>query len=369
MVEVAARALSVRYRVAEFSDFSQVAALEARNGLATKTQTEWVHLWQSNPAYAKTKSWAIGWVCENEQSEIVGSLGNVPLIYELNGREILTATSRALVADHAYRGYMFPIIRRFIRQPGAELIVDATSNSNSTPLHKACRFLPVPAGNWRKSTFWITNHKGFLVSSLKKKHLPSSIRYLISPYSHVRELFFRKPSSGSHELQVCKGFDERFEEFWIRLKQAHPQQLLANRSQKTLAWHFHYSLAQDETWIVAANDGASLAAYAVFQRQDNPEVDLKRVRLVDYQDLDGSCRFLESMLHWGLEQCSLREIHMLEAFGFAEKKQRVIDKFVPYTRELPSWLFYYKTINPTLAPALTQPDVWDPCHYDGDASL
>jgi hypothetical protein len=46
----------------------------------------------------------------------------------------------------------------------------------------------------------------------------------------------------------------------------------------------------------ARTDGRRLVAYAIFDRPDNPKYGLRRVRLVDFQSLDGTTALLPTIL-------------------------------------------------------------------------
>src|SRR5262245_22421281 len=88
-----------RLRAARFQDYQQIALLEARHGLGTlaeKSYERWMHLWKGNPAYRERQSdWTIGWVLEAENGRIVGSMTNVPLLYEFQGKRVLAASGRS----------------------------------------------------------------------------------------------------------------------------------------------------------------------------------------------------------------------------------------------------------------------------------
>ena len=60
---------------------------------------------------------------------------------------------------------------------------------------------------------------------------------------------------------------------------------------------------------------------------------------------------------------------MLESIGFRADTHDVIKKLAPYERILPSWLYFYKTRDKSLAERLSDPCVWNPSQFDGDASL
>src|SRR5438477_13067575 len=67
-------------REAKFEDYPQIAALEAKYGLEAKSYEEWKHLWSNNLVWREYQErLPIGWVLEDENRSIIGSLGNIPL--------------------------------------------------------------------------------------------------------------------------------------------------------------------------------------------------------------------------------------------------------------------------------------------------
>ena len=116
------------------------------------------------------------------------------------------------------------------------------------------------------------------------------------------------------------------------------------------------------------NGDQEFTGYAVFLRQDSPDIGLRRMRLVDFQSDGDGVKFLHDVIEVALSRCHTEGIHVLESIGFGNVRRRQIDALAPYQRQLPSWMFWYKVSaqNPELAKALMNPDVWDPCTYDGD---
>jgi hypothetical protein len=110
-------------------------------------------------------------------------------------------------------------------------------------------------------------------------------------------------------------------------------------------------------------------AYAIFLRQDKPDIHLKRVRLIDFQVLNGNHQLLARMLAWAVRRCQQEGVHMLEAFSMRPDKQAVIDGLAPRRRRLPAWLYFYMATSKGLTEELRDLNVWDPCQYDGDGSL
>jgi hypothetical protein len=119
-------------------------------------------------------------------------------------------------------------------------------------------------------------------------------------------------------------------------------------------------------------EGSSgLAAYAVFLRQDQPELGLTRVRLADFKYLEeetGPAQ-LTAMLQTAIDRCRRDCIHMLEIIGLAPSLERETERLSPYRRDLPSWLYFYKANDSDLAEKLKNAAVWEPSLFDGDSSL
>jgi len=139
-----------KLREAHFEDYDQIAGLESRFGLTAKPYEEWVHLWQGNPLYRKLEAhWPIGWVLEDEDGKIVGSMGNIPFLYELNGRRILVASGRSWVADIAYRSASLLLLDNLIKQRDVDLYLNNTASHNSVAAVTALECSRVPVGNER----------------------------------------------------------------------------------------------------------------------------------------------------------------------------------------------------------------------------
>jgi hypothetical protein len=364
-----------KIREAEFEDYDRIAATQVRYGRPVKNFEEWKHQWINNPAFIQVCTvLPIGWVLEREDNEIVGYLGNIPLFYELDGQRLLASVAHAWVVDEQYRPYSLMLLDQYFSQKKVELFLNATVGPSAVDAFAVFQSLPVPQGDWDRSAFWITNHQGFLAGWLAMRAIPFAkpLSYALAVAPFVKQVFAKRMpshSSGGVVLHRCKEFDHRFDVFWDALKRNNPNVLLGVRSREVLEWHFRYALRNDEAWIVTAEEGPSISAYSIFLRCDNPSCALKRIRLVDYQTLDGSTALLLPMLSWALEKCRKEGIDMLEVIGFRADKSNIITRSAPYKRKLPCWLYYYKTRDRSLGEKLSDLNVWDPSQFDGDASL
>ena len=362
-----------RFRAATFEDYEQINRLGARHALKAKPFEEWANLWLGNPVYRELKDrWDIGWVLEDEQGQIVASVGNIPVRYELDGRRILAASSHAWVAEPEYRSASLLLLDHLINQAGVDLFVTTTLSALSAPGVGTFECQRVPAGVWDESAFWITGYRGFARSWLTLRGWP--LGGLVGPplgaamFVGERLRRRRRPAAGG-EVQACAGFDDRFDQFWQELKERHPHLLLAERTREVLEWHYRALLLSDRLWIAAVTEGPRILAYAVFDRSDKPAIGLKRVRLVDFQSLDGGPALLSPLLSWALSRCRDEGIHTLEYFGRWLGPGEPVDRLAPYRRKLPTWIFVYRANDPALAERLKDPQVWCPTLYDGDASL
>ena len=157
----------VALRGAEFSDYPQIAEVTARCGLRIRDYEEWLHVWLNNPEYRH--GWPIGWVLENRAGRIVGSVGNIPLRYELGGRSLLASAGRSWVVDEEYRGYAMLLLDEFFNQPGVDLYFNTTVNRHAVEAFRMFDSPEVPRGQWDRSAFWITGYRGFAASALRAK--------------------------------------------------------------------------------------------------------------------------------------------------------------------------------------------------------
>ena len=373
-----------KLRQASFDDYPQIAALHSRYGWA-RSFDHWTHLWLGNPLYRELEAgWPIGWVVEDENKQIVGTMGNIPLLYQFEGRRVIAATGRSQVVDPAHRGAALLLMDRVINQPNIDLYLNNSVSEAVAASFSLFRCPHVPVGLWDQSAFWVTNFPGILEQLRSRYHAggdggeeaPHGMRHMLNPLSYRLSLgallkgrLAKGLREGDVEVQACAGFDDRFDYFWDDLARHNPCRLLAVRTREVLNWHFRYALESNQLWIATIVDGPSLAAYAIFEKNEYPPTHLKTVRLVDFQSLEGSTALLSPLLCWALRKCRNEGIHVLENVGRWLEKGELIDTVAPFRRKLSNWTFFYRAGNPSLAQSLQDRRAWSPSLFDGDASL
>ena len=385
-----------KLREARLEDYEQIAALESRFGLTAKPYNEWVHLWQGNPVYRELKTdWPIGWVFEDQDGKIVGSVGNIPLLYELDGRRILVASSRSWVADVEYRSVSLLLLDNLIRQRQVDLFLSNTVGDKAVAAITAYGCSPIPVGIWDEVAYWITNYRGFFESIVAMKNyrltrpfafpswegswtrlkalrarLSKPLSYPLSAAAFLKDRLAKTSvREGEVEVKPCTDFDDRFDSFWEEVKRNNRHVLLAVRTREVLEWHFKYALLGNRLWIVTAVDGPRLVAYAIFEKSVNPRSGFKQVNLVDYLSLEDGTSMLEPLLAWTLRRCRSEGVHVLEHTGRWMEKGEFIETAAPYRRKLGTWSYFYHTNNPELRVLLNSRQVWTPSLFDGDATL
>ena len=349
-------------REARFDDYGQIEALCRRYDLEIKAYDDWVHLWKENPS---ADTGPIGWVLESPDQKVAGYLGNVPLIYELQGRTLRAAATHVWVVDESARSQSILLLNKYLNQP-VDLLLNTTANLEAQKVFEAFRAARVPARDYDEVLFRITSPRRFAAAVLKKKRIPLA-QVLSFPLGIL--LSFKCPSpkldpSITEEIN----FGPQFDAFWDELTRQ-SKQILCHRGQRWLEWHFKDALAKNQLSIFTQTDEHRLKSYGLFLRHYSPALGMTRLRLVDYQSLTDDHASLGPMIDLALHKCREQGIPMLESIGIGPKKRAVVESKNPLRRRLPSWTFFFKSKNPSLMTELADPALWDPTIYDGDASL
>ncbi|MFH2058474.1 MAG: hypothetical protein ABIJ59_06210 [Pseudomonadota bacterium] len=360
---------------AAISDHADIMALFGRHGFAQQTYAEWIHLWQNNPVLEEINyAWPIGWVLKNTDSQIVGYFGNYPIPYEFKGKRLIAAVAHAWVVDMEYRKYSILLVNSYFRQKEPDLLLNTTGGNPVTQkVFLAYKAQKAPVESYDRSLFSILNHKEFAVSLFKKKKLPVWLvnnpisSFLFGGFDQISKLQFRFFSFNKQMVQQCESFDSKFDIFWEELKKQSGK-LLCVRNARQLHWHFNNAIHQKKVWIFKVEKKNRIVSYAIFIRDDNLEIDLKRVRLVDLQTIENSNDNLLSILSAAKEKGFKEGVYMIESIGFDLVKRNIIAHQFTKKRELTVWPFYSSN-DLNLRKELKKSKVWELSFFDGDGSL
>ena len=361
-------------RRASFDDYDQIANLENAVGLTSRPREQWLHLWRNNPAFQSIPDWPIGWVLEDREGRIVGSIGNIPLQYHLQGRVHLAATFVGWAVDPLYRAFSLLLVAHRHQHQRVELQMVTTAGPMPQAVFTKLGWSRVPVGQWDQAAFWITSYAGAVDGYLKRK-LPgvtaSVIRpVLAAPLRVIDSISGRKRHFQTDcELDWRSDLDPSFDNFWTELQANRPSLFLASRARNMMNWHFQHSLEGNDASILTARRDSRLVGYAVLQPRDSPSRGLTRMMLVDFQTLVPEPILSSAMMSAALDRCRREDIHILENLGcWIDKLQPVANRPTNH-RSLESWCYLYECTSKELAKSLGTPDSWYPTLYDGDATL
>jgi hypothetical protein len=366
-------------RPALFEDYPRIREMESSYLHATLPEQDWRGLFLDNPLWPRlSREWPLGWVLEDPAGRVVGSLTNIPSLYQFRGAELICANGRSWAVAPEYRGFALWLMDEYYNQPGVDLFVNTTVNQNGTAA--AITYSNrVPVGDWETIAYWVTGYRGFARKALEKMgvRLAGALALPVAAGLWVKDaLFARNLSShpgnqsgdGKAEIETADGFDSRFDRFWEELVRQNPDRLLGARDSRSLAWHYAIPLRQGRLWVFTAARNGLLRAWCVLKREDRRE-GVRRMRLIDYQSVEPDADLLPLLLRAALKRCATEDIWVLEHLGCALPKMRSLDRCAPYRRKLPCWPYYFHTVDPALAAELMKAEAWDASAFDGDASF
>jgi hypothetical protein len=360
-----------RLRPATFEDYPQIRRLEAAHLQNTLPADDWHGLFLDNPLWPRLgKHWAIGWVLEDASGGVVGSITNVPSLYQFRGREWICANGTAWVAAADYRAFALWVMDEYFNQPGADLFLNTTVGPQAAPALGTLS-ARVPLGDWQTLAYWVTGYRGFARKALEKLGVPLAGALALPAAAALRlkdALFVNSlpPANSSVSIAAAEGFDARFDRFWEEIVHQGPDKLRGVRDSRALSWRFAIPLRRGRLWVLTASRNGLLRAYCILKRQDQRQ-GVRRMRLVDYQTLEPDTDLLQDLLRAALQRCAAEDYFVLEHLCCCLPKTAAFDRFAPYRRQLPNWPYYYHAADPGLAAELRKPESWDPSEFDGDA--
>jgi hypothetical protein len=334
-------------RPARLEDYEKIRQLGLSFSLTIPLEEDWRNLWLNNPLRERADELPLGWVLETAGGEMVGTMGTVLVPYSLGGNQLVSAVSRAWFVKPEYRSFALQLMDQYLNQPGVDLFIN---NAVSVPALEAFkRFCsPIPLGCWDCASYW------------EPSDIPGS------------------PAAGLSDVETVDRFDASFDEFWLELVRHNPATLLAERTVRTLAWHYAASQRRGRLWILTLAQQTKLKAYMTLVRQDRafelPALAADgsplrpSIRLADFQTLEPERDFLSPLLNAALARCAAEGL-VLEHLGRGVPKMRRLDESAPRIKRLENWKFFYAAAHPKLAATLESAAVWDPSAYDGDASF
>ena len=359
-------------RVARFADYPEIYRLESTFFDDSLPPVDRRSLFVDNPLWPRVRdTWPIGWVLEDTDGRIVGSVNNIPSQYRFGETELICGNGHCWAVLDQYRGYATMLMDEYFSQEGPDLLVSAKVGSDAAPIWSAYAHR-VPVGDWSSAAYAITRYTDFAQAALVRKGVPLAGPLALPAAAALRlkDVLTSKSlpeDARSFEFRELDGFDARFDAFWRELVAQNPDRLMGIRDAAALRWHYGIPLRRGRLWVAAALRDGLIRAYCVLKQHHRPP-GVRSMKIVDFQTVEPDTDLLPGLVRLALRRSAAEDCSFLEHHGLGLQKMASFEAIATYRATKPSWSFFYYAEDAELERRLADPDVWDPSEYDGDSS-
>jgi hypothetical protein len=357
--------LATRIRPAVFADAEAIMQLHERNGMGRLDTAEWRSCWDSYPFAQDFTDIPIGWVLETDIGGVVGSIGNVHMLYEMRGRRYKAAIATAWAVDAAHRGKALQLIITFFKQKGVDLYLNGSASPTASRLLTGLRIQRIPIPNYDIPCFWAAGPLSFAKAVLQRKGAPgaSILAYPAGILLLVGDIL-RRSGRGTMSCTVrrLETFDDRFDFLWQRIR-ANSTRLRAVRTRAVLHWKFRSELNAGRAAILTAESGGELAGYIVLVRRQGSDLGMELYDVSDLQAAREDPVTFNDLLLGALQLARDEGVGAVKLMTGTPAKRAPSEALHPYTYRLPFWQLYYKA-SAELNSALCSADAWDFSLFD-----
>jgi len=359
-------------REVQISDYEKVKSLFRKIRMPSESIEAWKS-YRKSPALKKAgKDFPFGWVLEAE-SNIVGYLANIPMMYSYQGSEVFVPAGRAFAVIPKYRSHGLKLALKFCKQPGVDAILNTTANEHSAAVFKYLKAKPVPQAHYNEVLFLVYNSWQFLRAVFIKCKFPGSIAsgtaLFLAPlfkiitilkqketYPNLQELFLKR---------VCiDNLGEELDKLWVTKREQ--RVFYTDRSVAMLKWRIN--IAPSLYHMYGAYLKGQFLGYILLKIEHVEHLKLKRCLIIDiFGDFknDENLVILISKLVGEVRDL---KVDTLEIIGFPKAIRKIVKRFLPFKRIIPNWPFF-KFMTQDLKTVCQNSDFWYVSLMDGDSSL
>jgi hypothetical protein len=366
----------VSLREAQLSDFDGVCAMNLRLGQGSDSLENWQRLWRDNPALRGGRTPRIGWVLESS-GDIVGFLGNIPLLCEFESKTLAAAATCRLAVEPAYRSSTHLLVTSFFRQKDVDLFLNTTATVAAGRIMNAFKARQVPQPDYGKVLFWVLRPRKFMKTVLDKAGLSGPLTAVGSATAALvlsADMVFRhrKPKGHSGPYSVVETsvneIGPAFEDFWAeRAKET--MRLFSKRSAAIMHWHFNAPGSAKTARMLGCYSSDRLVGYAVVRHESSAKDGVQRSLIADLMVSPENELVVDTLLAAAHATAKSAGSEVLEVLGFPRTIRESLGKWKPYSRDYPSCPYFYKARDRALEKKLAHEDAWYACPFDGDATL
>ena len=208
------------------------------------------------------------------------------------------------------------------------------------------------------------NYKKFKLKVFFKK-----IIYYLSLVIFFKKINFWKKVSQTKNTNLNPKIDKKFDKFWLSYKSFSKDKFLQSRTSEWINWHLNEKINKGTSWLMTVEKNNEILGYAICVEKNNPNIDLKKISLVDLVALEDNQEIYTSLIKSCINEAEKRKYHMFEIVGFKKLKRNIFSNFKTFKRKLANFPFYYKIQNKKYENFLKLDSVWDPSLLDGDSFL
>src|SRR5580692_9994797 len=123
---------AAQIRPALFTDAEAIGQVHKRNGLGDFNPVAWRARWETYPFCTDFRDIPIGWVIETESGALAGTIGNVHMLNELDGRRVRGAIATYWGVDAEQRGRALHLTTAFFKQKGPEILINGSASPTAS---------------------------------------------------------------------------------------------------------------------------------------------------------------------------------------------------------------------------------------------
>jgi hypothetical protein len=359
-------------REVHISDYEKVKSLFCKIGMPSESIEAW-KAYRKSPALKKAgKSFPFGWVLEAE-SNIVGYLANIPMMYSYQGSDVFVATGRAYAVAPEYRSHGLKLALEFFRQQEVAGLLNTTANEYSAAVFKYFKAKPVPQVHYNEVLFLVFNSWQFLRAVFVKCKFPDAIAsgaaFLFAPlFKVITILKQNKTYSSQQELLLKKvsvdDLGDEFDKLWAIKREQ--EIFYTDRSVAMLQWRINIAPSYYHMYGAYLED--QLLGYILLKIEHVEHLKLKRCLVIDIFGDFKNDENLVTLFSALVREVKELSVDTLEFIGFPQAIREVVKRFLPFKRIL-STAPYFKFMTQDMKTVCQNGGFWYMSLMDGDSSL
>ena len=358
-------------RKVRFEDYEEIRDLAEKFNINVYSKNNWEDIWKKNPCLKnENKNWTIGWVLENN-NKIVGHLGNIPTEYIYNQKKYIGSVISCWVVEPEYRLHSIRLIKEYHAQSGIDFFLATTSNFKTAKALKAFGWQNMPHEEYDNKLNIIINfeyvYNSYILRRFKKNNIFFKIIYKCLSLFLYKKINYWKKFETNKKFEIYKKFDDKFDEFWEKIKTENRSKFLFNRSSEWVNWHLNNKIQENESLILALKENKKIVGYAICVNKYDSRVNMKKAVLVDLMLLEKKEQFSLDLILSCLEESRKSNCHLFQMVGFDDKKRKFMYKLSPFSRKNKFSPYLFKSENLELIDLLQNKDSWYPNELEGDS--